>query len=201
MAFLFSRRLVINTVNDVEKEYRDLLIQDLDVRNDEGKRYTFLLGCLWKKEFYSIIDHDNNRGSDGLLLREQYGFGINDFGPARCLEVLLVLAKSCSDGFVGSKVPRSYQLVFWDFLRNLDLDRYDNGKDGWSGPHVYFEIDEKLSSWLERRYSKDGNGGIFPLKDSNKNQKKVELWYQMQNYIIEQIIFKNDPKVSQNDPK
>ena len=50
---------------------------------------------------------------------------------------------------------------------------------------MYFEMDEILNIWLERRYDEDGKGNIFPLKDPIKDQKTVEIWYQMQSYLLE----------------
>jgi len=36
-----------------------------------------------------------------------------------------------------------------------------------------------------RRYSKTGKGGLFPLKHPKKDQTEVEIWYQMQQYVME----------------
>ena len=38
---------------------------------------------------------------------------------------------------------------------------------------------------LAREYSDNGHGGLFPLKNPKKDQRKVEIWYQMTEYINE----------------
>jgi hypothetical protein len=40
---------------------------------------------------------------------------------------------------------------------------------------------------VNREYDPDGRGGLFPLDGTHANQREVELWYQMQAYIIERM--------------
>ena len=35
----------------------------------------------------------------------------------------------------------------------------------------------------------DGFGGLFPLKHAKKDQRKVEIWYQLQNWLMENYEF------------
>ena len=42
-----------------------------------------------------------------------------------------------------------------------------------------------LNKIIDRGYSRRGVGGLFPLKYSKNDQRKVELWYQMHSYLIE----------------
>ena len=44
---------------------------------------------------------------------------------------------------------------------------------------------ERVKKFLNREYDKDGTFGLFPLKNPKKDQRKVEIWYQMMAYIIE----------------
>lgn len=155
------------------------------VEKDKNEEYRFLLEVLWKKEFYSLVNYDDNRAQEGMSLRSEAGFDHenDDFGPCRCLEMLIFLAKRCEFQLYNTENEASLRDIFWEFIRNLGLEKYS--KMGWNGANVYFEIDEILNIWLERRYDQDGFGGIFPLKAAEKDQNQVEIWYQMQAYLLE----------------
>ncbi len=76
-----------------EQAYVDLLKADLGTLY-EGEEYSFLLNNLWKKEFHATLKIDENRAQDGLVLRLEAGFKKDEFGPARCLEVLYAISRS-----------------------------------------------------------------------------------------------------------
>jgi hypothetical protein len=40
-----------------------------------------------------------------------------------------------------------------------------------------------------RTYSKLGKGGLFPLRSSAYDQRKVELWYQMAAFMTENHMY------------
>lgn len=170
-----------------ERKYLNYLIE-LVRREDED--YIFLLEVLWRKEFYSLVNNDDNRAKDGIILRSEAGFDDNlvDFGPCRCLEMLIYLAKRCEFELYNGEITACFRDIFWELISNLGLEKYS--KRGWKGTNVYFEIDEILNIWLERRYDEDGKGNIFPLKDPIKDQKTVEIWYQMQSYLLEKVCHK-----------
>ena len=46
-------------------------------------------------------------------------------------------------------------------------------------------IDEILNKFIDRTYRASGYGGLFPLRHSKEDQRKVEIWYQMAAYLIE----------------
>ena len=97
--------------------------------------------------------------------------------------MLIYLAKRCEFELYNGEITVCFRDIFWELISNLGLEKYS--KRGWKGTNVYFEIDEILNIWLERRYDEDGKGNIFPLKDPIKDQKTVEIWYQMQSYLLE----------------
>ena len=79
---------------EVEKAYRDWLVDDVNIVED----YTYLLRELYNIEFFSLVKYDEDRGVDGLALREKWATEVNyngslDFGPANVLEVLIGIAK------------------------------------------------------------------------------------------------------------
>lgn len=70
---------------------------------------------------------------------------------------------------------------FAQLLWNLDIVSYtDLAYDGHEA--VINEILECLN-W--RRYSTDGSGGLFPLSRPAEDQRQVEIWLQMNAWLIE----------------
>ena len=68
-------------------------------------------------------------------------------------------------------------------IENLDLVKFDDislDEDG-----NFDEIDIRLSNFMERTYTRNGYGGLFPLTKSKENQRNVEIWYQMSAYLEE----------------
>ena len=166
-----------------ERSYYNYLVRL--VRTPESKRYTLLLEHLWRKEYYSILPNDQNRVKDGLFLRREVNEG-QDFGPCRVLEMLIALSRRMEFQLYGTDYDKTYKDLFWELVNNLDLIKFDNieaAKDA-----MYLEIDHILTNWIERRYSPDGYGGVFPLNKWKKNdgkQTEVEIWYQMMSYLSE----------------
>lgn len=160
------------------------------------KIYSFLLQCLWDKEFYFLIKEDENRLIDGLYLRylfaEEFQINhkkINDqLGKCRVLEILIALSNKGISAISYEKTKITQQDFFWIMIQNLKLIQFTNlfcvENDGLN------EIDDILSRFLDRKYAKNGeNGGLFPLKSSAFNQKKREIWLQMNDFILEKKWF------------
>jgi hypothetical protein len=47
------------------------------------------------------------------------------------------------------------------------------------------KIKNILDTLVWRTYQPDGRGGFFPLNHPEEDQTKVEIWYQMNKYVIE----------------
>lgn len=68
---------------------------------------------------------------------------------------------------------------FWIMMENMGLTRYDD---------EHFDVDDVnriVDIWLERRFGSDGMGSPFPLQHPFEDQRQIELWQQMQNYVNE----------------
>lgn len=90
------------------------------------------------------------------------------------LEMLIALSRRLS--FVGGGASLEW---FWHMLHNIGLDIYNDL--AWDGEFV----DKAMRQINERTYDENGNGGLFPLKETDIDQRKVELWYQMNSYCLE----------------
>lgn len=144
-----------------------------------------LIKQLFTKEFVWIIPNDDNRIEDGLGLRYEFLDEINDapidmdWMSIGCsmLEMLMGLSRRLS--FEAEGDPRDW---FWHLIGNLGLSTFS---DSIYDDHYRAEIDEVLDTVIYRLYEPDGKGGIFPLQSPCKDQTEVELWYQLNAYLLE----------------
>lgn len=153
--------------------------------------YSRLLTMLDEREFEWFIPHDDNRGEDGKELRDLYtntfgagGEDLQDIG-ASVLEVLIALARRLEDDTEVSAAD-----WFWKLIQNLNLHNYI---DQTFNTHVEEEVDHCLTILLTREFGYDGNGGLFPLRRAQHDQRRVEIWYQMQAYLLESDYVNNWP--------
>lgn len=172
-------------MDKIEEDYINYL-KNL-VRGAKETQYELLLERLWKKEYYSILPNDQNREKDGLGLRDiPDGPDYRDYyGPCSVLEMLIALSKRMEWEISGTGYDVTYRDLFWEMLENLGLKKFDNlavMHDARTN-----ELDHILTNWIEREYSPDGSGGIFPIKNwrsrVDKPQNRVEIWYQMMLYL------------------
>lgn len=161
------------------------------VDEDGSREYDKLLNELHGIDFYSLIPNDDNRGEDGKQLRERFedeeggpqGLSLSHDKPCTVLEMLIGLAYRLEFESANSPWEKTPEEWFWILLDNLGL--------GWCDNKTLLQmkntdiIHQKIGILLDRRYESDGNGGLFPLKNQRKDQRCIEIWYQMSAYIIE----------------
>lgn len=193
----------ISATDEVRKEYFQWLCGLVGVSTPDHS-YWLLATELHKKEFYWSVPNDDDRAADGKQLREDFfdetnyrckdcnlraGYNCLDCldGPCSIFEMLIALAIRME--FILSDSSREEQTAkyFWDFIRNLGLESFtDEDFFDRTGP---FSLRIILEKFLERNYTSKGDGGIFPLKRPGKDQRKVDIWYQMSAYISENYTF------------
>lgn len=152
-----------------------------------GPQYDKLCGYLDSEPYRWSIFTDENRNADAIDLRfafaEACGFkgnvlhALND--PVSIFEVMVGLAVRCERDITGEPGNDRPERLFWDMIRNLGLNRFEN--DTYSQEEVSYIID----IWLERRFEANGLGSPFPLKNPSRDQRQVELWNQMCEYVNE----------------
>lgn len=158
-----------------QSRYLDWLEEQIASTKD--KSYRELLERMHEKEFVWLVPNDDNRIEDGLDIRNEF-FRRRTMSRQRCsvLEVLIGLSRRLA--FIAGGEPGYWA---WELLINLGLSRMS----GHIGKVRAETIDEILETLIWRTYESDGSGGFFPLGWPNKDQRKVELWYQMCAYIDE----------------
>lgn len=150
----------------------------------DGYGYENLLMTLYKTPFYAKVRNDENRMYEARELRAECGNSKDH--PGNCLEVLYVIAKDVDEIMFDIKHGDRTVEWFWMMLTNMDLTRYTNPK---------FNEDEVLrilDIFVERKFSKNGEGGPFPLRRPPMNMRKVEWWYALNWYINENFSYEFD---------
>lgn len=157
------------------------------VGKNQSEPYSLLLERLFSIGFYSMVPNDDNRGVDGEQLRDQYIDAMGSsarplsFPKFSCsvFEMMIGLAKRMEFELGGGKYEKKASYWFWVLIDNLRL--------GWCKNDIYSmsEVDFVIDRMLSREYNRNGEGGLFPLNHSKKDQRKVEIWYQMSEWIIQ----------------
>lgn len=167
-----------------EAYFRWLCSQIVDLRRrPKNQSYWSLLRMLHTKEFIWLIPNDDNRVEDGRDLRDGFILDtdaiVDDHWrrgmSCSFLEMLIALSHR-----LAFETDRSHREWFWRLLDNLDLTQYSDNVKGYDDV-----IDKTLDRVIWRTYDYDGEGGLFPLAHSERDQREVELWYQLNAYLLE----------------
>lgn len=150
-----------------------------------SRTYWNIFRILFTKEFVWIVPNDDNRVWDGKDLRLEFlQEGQNaalaedtDWLEQGCcmLEMFIALARRAA--FETSTDPSEW---FWELFENLNLRDYN---DRAAIPEA--QVNDILDRVIWRTYRRNGHGGLFPLEKAGKDQRDVELWYQLCAYILE----------------
>lgn len=144
---------------------------------------------LFKKPFDWTVPNDDNRAFDGRQLRERFcdemhiDYRMENFPvEVSMFEMLIGLAYRCEDIMRGHE-DKCMEMVcwFWKMIENCGLYVYTD--DAYEIEFNDIKVEEILDKIINRTYTKNGRGGLFPLKHSVKDQRKVEIWYQMNTYL------------------
>lgn len=182
-----SNRLTDREI-EVANEYFKWLYSLVDP--DKVKdNYWHLLNRLHRKDFYWTVANDDNRAEDGKALRTRFSAetGYTDidllFGPCTVLEMMIGLSIRIENDIMWDySLPDRTATWFWMMINNLGFsnftdDIYDLETDEY--------VDYRLDVLVERRYESNGDGGLFPLKRPYHDQKNIEIWDQMSQFLGE----------------
>jgi hypothetical protein len=164
-------------MNKLDYEYFDWLTAQIWIPNQRS--YGELFSRMHNFEFVWFVPNDDNRLQDGLDLRAEFLNGAKSnlaLQWATLLEVLVALSRRIA-WTAGGDAER----WAWTLLKNLRLNKADDPLTEAKETR----INETLYALVWRTYDKSGRGGFFPLKRPTKDQTKLEIWDQMNAYIIE----------------
>lgn len=154
-----------------------------------GPSYDVLFDLAWSVGYIYIIPNDDNRAADGLKLRERFeretSLTLPDLGRCRILEFLIALADRMNSTMYDYQDPDRVSYWFWILMDNLGLTEWDDSHASKNGASFINEVFSRLNL---RLYNPDGtDGGLFPVRQANGDQRDVEIWYQMMTYLRENL--------------
>jgi hypothetical protein len=138
---------------------------------------------MFQTEFVWTVPNDDNRVADGRCLRDEFLLE-RDIHPVDSawyelgcsfFEMLIGLSRR-----LAFEAGEDSKWWFWKLLDNLNFRNFadDNIFDD-------DEVSLRLDEVIWRRYEPNGMGGLFPLAHPKEDQTKVEIWYQMNAYLLE----------------
>lgn len=160
-----------------------------------GPHYHALMQRLNRTMYWYIKALDQNRATDGVMLRYKFvqlglkksvdrAFDIVSrvFGedPPSVLEVLVALAIRCETSIMSNGETNRTAEWFWNMIVSLDLHNMDNR--GFDEAYVNMCV----NGWLLELYNTDGSGGLFTLTNPKDiDMRQLDIWKQMNAWLIE----------------
>lgn len=175
------------TIRQIEEEYFNWLY-DIVCTDRYSKQISYkkLLMYLHDTEFRYLLFKDGARAEDGISLRYRFACDRPDIidadlyleGPCSVLEMMIALALRCEenimdDPLIGNRTAQ----WFWGMVTNLGLGAmYDSRFD-------IDRVEEAVTRLLERKYKRDGRGGLFTVRDCSVDLRDIEIWIQLCWYL------------------
>lgn len=172
----------------INNEYFEWLC-DLMCSNRFSRQVSYrkLLTYLHSTVFTYSIPNDANRASDGVSLRYRFVYHSDCYdeydldyldGPCTVFEMVAALAIRCEETMMDdpTRGDRKRQW-FWGMITNLGLGGMcdDNFDEEY--------VDEVVTRFLKREYDPDGRGGLFTIKNCERDLRTVAIWYQLNWYL------------------
>lgn len=143
--------------------------------------YWKLLRELQNTEFVWLVPMDDNRAEDGKELRHEFlrltGIRADEgWFDVGCSIFEMIVAMSGRASFQTDRSPSDW---FWEIMDNLGLSRYNDAE------FKQHEVSDILYTLVWRTYDYNGNGGMFPIERPQYDQRKVEIWDQFSEYLVD----------------
>jgi hypothetical protein len=151
--------------------------------NQRARTHWNLLKRFHETPFVWTVPNDDNRAEDGRDLRREFIENENievdpDWMSLQCSMLELLIGLSRRLAFEDDGTPRRW---FWQLVENLNLAQYTD-----KARLPVATVDEALNRVIFRQYNFNGIGGLFPLRNPTQDQRKVELWYQLSAYLLDE---------------
>lgn len=181
------------TNSKMVSDYFEWLCSFIEDNNKNRISYNELLHYLFDTEFVYILDMDENRAYDGVELRYRFGRENRisepiiacelDIRPCSILEMMIALSLRIENNIMDNPdVGNQTSKWFWMMINNLGLSNMN-----------YYNFDERhvdhvLKIFLDRRYDRNGRGGLVHLQNPRQDLRNVEIWYQWMWYLSENYL-------------
>ena len=171
----------------IEEVYFNWLYSKVASTDNPTPSLTFytLFRDLHTTEFVFLVSGDDNRAQDGLDIRKEFlreSFLKQDpaWSSVGCSVLEMLIAFSRRAAFETDRTEREW---FWTFLENLHLSELSDATTGISN-----RVRDILDVFVWRTYRRNGRGGMFPLRNPKQDQRELQLWYQLNDYLVENDI-------------
>lgn len=155
------------------KSYFAYLVEIIDgARNPQLCQMLFDIPFHWDPK----IVLDENSAENGKYLRVKYfeetGNKCDRTGRCSVLEVLVSMAIGMEQimAVPGEEQPERW---FWEMIDNLDLENGD--------------AEDKIERWMNRDFTRNGEGGMFPIRHPHQDQRTAPFWQQAMAYLGERV--------------
>lgn len=173
--------------NDVINEYFEWLYNLVcGKRYSKQVDYRKLLMFLHDTEFTYFVGNDGIRAENGIDLRWKFALskdGDRDElqryleGPCSVLEMLVALSMSCEELMDNPLYGDRTGQWFWEMIVNLGLGAmFDSHFDKQF-------VEEAVTRFLNREYEPNGKGGLFTIRNCDRDLRTVDIWYQLCWYL------------------
>lgn len=175
-----------------ERYFKWLYSQVASTRiSDKTRSYWALARVLHSTEFVWSIRLDENRAEDGKELRVEF-YNAKDETPdilwddMGCSVFEMLIAVSRRLAFNGGGAPSEW---FWILIENLHLSKCNDYEmtESNQAPAYHIHTRNAITRLMFRQFDKNGVGGLFPLQHAHRDQTRVEIWEQLNAYLIERM--------------
>lgn len=150
--------------------------------------YRRLLQHLHTIEFVYILPLDANREADGIDLRYRFGYengysdpmisSYLDDRPCSVFEMMVALSLRCEENIMNDpEIGDRLGHWFWSMIHSLGLESMTDSR---------FDrryVDRKIDIFLNRKYERNGRGGLVTIENCKVDLRSVDIWYQMNWYL------------------
>lgn len=154
--------------------------------------YYDLFRALYNTDFKSFIEMDTNREEDGKELRYRFINSTSEYSriysideieyaldkPCSVLEMMVALAIRIEENIMSDpSYGNRTQQWFWNMIANLGLHGMQDGA-------FDYEIFKRIMTiFIERRYTYDGKGSLFYVRNCPEDMRNLEIWNQVHIYL------------------
>lgn len=175
---------------EVKSKYLNYLMERAGLEKDGDDGYGTFCEKLLRSDFLPLLDMDGNRSCECLELRHDFDqewdmHACDILDEELCetgtvMELLVVMAEKMKFEMADSEYESSTRKWFLEMLSNCGLDYYANNSN-----YQEEAVDSILYTVIFREIGWDGEGGLFPLFMAQRDQRRIELIAQMNDYLEE----------------
>lgn len=187
-----TKERYLGTTFEIDEYYFTWLCDRVDMADPE-EGYLGIMRDLYDDEFSErtakLVELDINRLKDVENLRNEFikeslyeNYSCITDKPCSTLEVMVELAYRLELEFGLLWRFEWFRVMF----ENLGLADYPD--DLYFTPKGQHDVYHILRNFKQRKYAKDGLGGLFPLHEPAEDQRKKEIWHQAGLYFVERFL-------------